>query len=248
MTRTLEPRADERRAGRGDLVRSGLRGLGQTLITLGVVMLLFVVYSLYVTNLFTARDQRQLNDQLNDAWARPPAPVAGARPPPPAALPPPGIGDAFARIYVPSIGVGMEDALAIVQGVSVADLKKGPGHIPDTQLPGTIGNTVISGHRTTYGAPFSALDKVRVGDPIILETATQFFVYRMTSSEIVRPTAYEVTLPVPGQPDVAPTVAQVTLTTCNPKYSARQRLIVHGELAETVDKAGGVRPAELQGV
>ena len=228
----------------GDLIRTFLRGIGQTLITVGVVLLLFVVYTLYITNIFAARDQRALNDDLAEAWATQAPLVPGTTEPAPIA---PGIGKAFARIYIPSIGVGMGDPLAVVQGVATADLKKGPGHLPESQLPGQVGNLVISGHRTTYGAPFNKLDQIDPGDQIIVETATTYFTYTMRSSEIVKPSAFEVTFPVPHMKDATPTRKLITLTTCNPKYSAKQRLIILGELTHVDQKAAGKKPAALEG-
>jgi sortase A len=130
-----------------------------------------------------------------------------------------------------------------VEGVSVDDLKKGPGHYPRTQLPGEVGNFVVSGHRTTYGAPFNRIDELREGDAIVVETRDTWFTYRVSTKEIVPPTAIEVTYPVPKQADGKPTVARITLTSCHPKYSARQRIIVYGRLDDTRAKSTGLPPA-----
>lgn len=222
---------------RGDLARTLVRGLGQALITVGVVLLLFVVYTLWITNLFTARDQAALDDQITRQWEAPAAPGDV-----------PGFGEAYARIYIPAVGLGMDTRAVVVQGVSVADLKRGAGHMPSTQAPGEVGNTVISGHRTTYGAPFADLGELEVGDEVVLETRDSWFVYAVTGAEVVRPSAIEVTYPVPGQPGAVPTQRLLTLTTCNPKYSAKQRLVVRGELVSTVPKAGGQRPPALASV
>lgn len=230
----------------GDLIRTGIRGVGQTLITVGVVLLLFVVYTLYITNIFAARDQRALNNDLAETWAsQAQVPVEPGKTAP--APIKPGIGEAFARIYIPAIGVGMGDPRAVVEGVATADLKKGPGHLPGTALPGEVGNLVISGHRTTYGAPFNKIDQVDAGDEIIIETATSYFTYRMTSRQIVKPSQFEVTFPVPNMKDAKAVKKLITLTTCNPKYSAKQRLIVYGELAKVDLKSAGLKPAALQG-
>lgn len=249
MTDLEVPKAGPRHAQTrttGDLVRTGVRGVGQALITLGVVMLLFVVYTLYITNIFAARDQKALNNDLERSWiSQQQVPVTPGEAAPVAIKP--GIGEAFARIYVPAIGVGMGDPKAVVEGVATDDLKKGPGHLPGTALPGEVGNLVISGHRTTYGAPFNKLDQVDPGDEIIIETATSYFTYTMTSREIVKPSQYEVTFPVPHERDAKPVKKLITLTTCNPKYSAKQRLIVYGELARVDQKSAGVKPAALQG-
>jgi len=122
-------------------------------------------------------------------------------------------------IRIPSIGVDQ----AIVRGVGRADLRQGPGHYPGTALPGTRGNTVISGHRTTYTRPFHDLDRLDIGDAIWVDTAEGSFKYIVEESFVVDPTNVE---PLRGSDR-----AILTLTTCNPKGSAAQRLVVVAALA-----------------
>jgi len=110
----------------------------------------------------------------------------------------------------------------VVEGVEVEDLKKGPGHYPDTALPGQLGNMVISGHRTTYGAPFYRLDELKVGDEITMFDANGPFVYKVTESKIVLPTEIGVIAPSSD--------ARLTLTTCHPRFSAAKRLIIVAQL------------------
>jgi sortase A len=208
--------------------RTFLRGLGQTLITLGIVVLLFCVYELYGTNVYTSKEQSRLGDDLRTQWAGPqPAPAASAKPGQPR-LVDVQLGKGIAVIWVPRLGMVNGKAKVVVEGVDHEDLKRGPGHYPGTALPGEVGNMVISGHRTTYGAPFNRLDELNVGDAIVLETRDTWWTYRMIRQQIVRPSAVEVTYPVPGHRDQKPTQKLLTLTTCNPKYSARQRLVVYG--------------------
>lgn len=212
----------------GDVVRTTLRGLGQLLITVGLVILLFCVYELKVTNIVTAREQDRLGDALRQSWAEAPRQAtqpAAAPVPAPAAE----VGTGIAVMYVPRFGKDW-DPKVIVEGVSVDDLKLGPGHIPDTAGAGELGNFVLSGHRTTYGAPFADSDKLQPGDPIVIETRTGWFTYTVKELSIVAPTAVEVTYAVPGNPTATPTERLLTMTTCNPKYSARQRLIVRATL------------------
>lgn len=241
----------------GDTLRTISRGVGQSLMTVGVVLLLFVVYTLYVTNLFAAQDQDQLADELTSRWSAPVTAPATARsqpptdplpgPPAPAVAAPvaPELGDAYARMYFPSLGRGVQDPMVTLEGVSTADLQKGPGHLPGTAAPGEVGNTVYSGHRTTYGAPFGDLGEMSVGQVVVVETRTEFYSYTVTETQIVAPTAIEVTFPVPGVRDATPTKKLLTLTTCNPKYSAKERLVIRGELTETLTKADGSLPAAL---
>jgi sortase A len=211
----------------GDTVRATVRGLGEVLITLGVVILLFVAYEVYGTNLKTAQEQSSLKRELVEEWSTPQVREIA-------------LGDAIAVLRIPALGA--DYGYAVVEGVSRRDLQRGPGHYPGTAMPGEIGNVVISGHRTTYGAPFSRVGELREGDAVVVETADEWFTYEVTASEIVSPNAVEVTLPVPRQPDVEPTQRLLTLTTCHPRYSARQRLIVFAEMVETRPKTDGAPP------
>ncbi|WP_261575852.1 class E sortase [Frankia gtarii] len=218
------------------------RGLGELLITAGMVVALFLAYQLWVTDLFAARTQNRLHHQLDQAWQRPPAPRAPvgqrARPAPP---PPVDLGDGLAILRVPRFG--RDYSPVVVEGVAAADLRRGPGHIPGTAMPGQLGNFVVSGHRTTYGKPFSRLDELKVGDPLVVEVRDRYYTYRVTGSEVVTPNRVDVTYPVPKRPGVVPTKDLITLTTCHPKFSASHRLIVYGELVDTAAKSAGVPPA-----
>ncbi|MGB8650188.1 MAG: class E sortase [Mycobacteriales bacterium] len=221
----------------GDRVRWVLRGLGELLITAGIVVLLFAFYEVKITGVYTAHQQHDLEQRLTRTWAQP-APK-GIR------LAPFVEGQGIARIYLPTLG--KDQMHVVVEGVSHADLKRGPGHYPGTALPGGLGNVTISGHRTTYGAPFNRLDELHTGDPIVLETATMFFTYRVIEQKVVSPQAIGETYPVPERAGVAPTQHLLTLTTCNPKYSARTRLIIRALLETSQVKAPGVVPPALEG-
>jgi sortase A len=183
-------------------------------------MLLFVAYQLWGTNLYEAAQQDQLRSQFDQelADARDArAPVSGTttttRP-----LPPPPEGEPLAVIQIPKLGVDR----VVVQGITVPDLRKGPGHYPDSPLPGQVGNVQIAGHRTTYGAPFNRIDELVAGDEIVLRTLAGTSRYRVTEQLVVSPRDVFV---LDQTPD-----ATLTLTTCHPKYSARQRLVVKARL------------------
>jgi sortase A len=225
----------------GDWVRWVVRGLGQALITIGVVVLLFTFYELQVTGIYTSHQQKALGKSLDQQWqaAAPAGSSAGS-----VKLPPYVNGRGVARIYFPTLG--KDQVHVVVEGVSHEDLKKGPGHYPGTARPGAIGNTVISGHRTTYGAPFNRLDELHAGDPIVVETETSWFTYRVTGLTVVQPNAIDVTYPVPGKLGATPTQRLLTLTTCNPKYSASTRLVVHAVLQQPLAKGPGVVPPALE--
>ena len=127
-------------------------------------------------------------------------------------------GDAIAQIRIPSIGLSKY----VVQGTDVDDLRKGPGHYPETPLPGVRGTVGIAGHRTTYGSPFRKLDKLRKGDEVIVEMPYATFTYRVTRTRIVPPTATYVTKKV--------SYDQVILSACHPLYSAAERIVVFARL------------------
>jgi sortase A len=216
----------------GDRLRLALRGTGQVLITAGVIILLFVAYELWITNLYTDRQQGNLKRDIQAEWRHPtPSPTPGIQ------VFKVHLGDGLAILRIPRLG--RTYAKVIVEGVGTEDLKRGPGHYPGTAMPGGVGNFVVSGHRTTYGAPFNRLDEMHRGDPIVIETRDTWFVYDVTSIEVVKPTDVAVIAPVPDHPGRTPTAAMLTFTTCNPKYSARQRLIVHGRLVDRQPKTEG---------
>jgi sortase A len=126
----------------------------------------------------------------------------------------------------------------IVEGITTNQLRKGPGHYPQTALPGDPGNAAIAGHRTTYGAPFYRLNELQPGDPILVTTSTGQFRYTVSDSKVVKPTDVSVLDPTPDD--------RLTLTTCNPRFSASTRLIVVGRLdnppAPTAVSAGPTLP------
>jgi sortase A len=207
-----------------------LGAIGRACITAGVLILLFVVYQLWGTGIREAQAQRSLENEfeehLDDAGAAttttdtteggvpPPStdqpPSTEAAPPPV----PPADGDAVAQLRIPAIGVDK----IVVEGVEVSDLKKGPGHYPDSPLPGQPGNAAIAGHRTTYGAPFNRLDELESGDEILVTTVQGSFRYEVREQLIVSPDQVEVLGDFGDD--------RLTLTACHPKYSARQRIVI----------------------
>ena len=138
-----------------------------------------------------------------------------------AELPPLVEGEQAGHILIPKIGVDWY----FVEGTSREDLKKGPGHYPGTPMPGQVGNAAIAGHRTTYGAPFYRLDELAPGDEIIITTWRRR-IHLQGARGAVRSEAERDR----GRRRTRPTRPQLTLTTCHPKYSARERLIVMAEL------------------
>lgn len=218
--------------------------LGSSLIILGVLMFLFVGYQLWGTGIEEAQSQNRLESTFAELAATATEPtttstVADSIPStvtstvtstvPVTVAPREPIvvaeGDPIALIEMPTIGVKK----FVVAGVQTADLKKGPGHYPNTPLPGELGNAAIAGHRTTYGEPFRHLDDLRIGDEIrVTDLFGREFVYRVTGSQVVDPSDSWVVATTDA------TRATLTLTTCHPEFSAKQRLIVSAELDTTV--------------
>ena len=211
--------------------------LGTSLIVLGLLMFLFVGYQLWGTGIEEAQSQNSLENRFTQiavtTTSPPPTSISPSVAEPPVTespvtttpTPPEPIvikeGDPMAIIDLPTIGVSKY----VVAGVETADLKKGPGHYPGTPFPGELGNASIAGHRTTYGEPFRHLDDLSIGDPIIItDLMGRKFTYLVSNQQVVEATDSWVVA------TTDPTKAILTLTTCHPEFSAKQRLIISAEL------------------
>ncbi len=210
------------------------------LVLAGAVVLLFVVYALWGTDLTTAAHQRALRRQFDrelTAAGRPangslPAgsvPRAGAADSGAVADPDPAVpdGQPIGVLDIPAIG--LDDV--VVQGTAAGDLELGPGHYDGTSMPGNPGNTAIAGHRTTFLHPFYDLNELVPGDPIYVTTLQGLFRYDVVRTLVVAPTDVSVLAPT-----AAPTL---TLTTCNPRYSAATRLVVQALLVSSATRPVG---------
>lgn len=213
-----------------------LRGIGTSFITLGLIILLFVVYELVGTSAVTRGRQSALQADFESALTEPlvepgplPPPFVGSLPIP-ASTPVakrsrvPGI----ARLRIPTIGVNV----IVVEGVSLPRLAYGPGHYPDTADLGAKGSSGIAGHRTGWGAPFFHLDRLGPGDAVIVETRRATYTYRVVRSIVVNP---EDSWVLDGNPN-SKAGSQLVLTTCTPKFTARDRLIVWADLVKTAPR------------
>lgn len=265
---------------RGGGGRRAVRAFGELLITAGLVVLLFVVYELYVTNLFSAEKQNRASAGLDESWKQEREFKHGLID-----------GEAFARLFIPSFGA--DYAFTIQEGVDAKTLEIGPGHYKDSALPGEPGNVGVAGHRVGKGAPFNDLDMLESCDAIIVETVSDFFVYRVlpmqdetegwadgkgaqprcegvstlqdpavadrgsygstAGRKIVLPTRGDAVAPVPYRPaDETPPASRaslLTLTTCHPQFSDRERLIIHSVLTKQYKKDPanpGQLPPELE--
>ena len=185
-----------------------LGGVGQALIATGVLMLLFVAYQLWGTGL---SEQRAQNDLQRTFMSQAPAI--------------PSYGDPVTRIEIPKIGVNK----IVVAGVDFEALQKGPGLFDGSPLPGQLGNVAIAGHRTSYGAPFSQINELGVGDSIVLTRGTSTYTYEVYKEPfVVDPSQVEVVKTLDN------TIAELTLVTCHPKWTSKNRLIVKAKLESSV--------------
>ena len=229
--------------------------VGRALVTAGLLMLGFVGYQLWGTGLSTAAAQADLKAQFAASLQTTTTEVAvvttevpvtsvttTSAPTPDSStttlapeptgpttteverqvIPEFSSGDVVGQLVIPSIDVDF----FVVSGVGVEELRLGPGHFTDTPLPGQLGNSAIAGHRTTYGQPFHDLDQLAAGDDIVITTAFGTYTYEVRDLKVVEPTDYGVVS------TTDPNIATLTLTTCHPKWSAAQRLIVSAELNE----------------
>lgn len=225
-------------------VRVTVRGFGEILITLGLVLLLFCAYQLWWTdvtsNQATDKAEQQL-DQLFDSTPTSTGPI------PKLATPP--AGQPFARMFVPRFGKSW--VKPIIQGVSLTDLHKGVGHYPSTALPGELGNFAVAGHRTTNGHPFRSIDNLEIGDKVYVETKDAWYTYQVFQTrKVVDPRGgYYVVSPA-GVEDVEkkPTKKIMTMTSCHPPYSAAKRMVAQAELVDAQPRGLGPPPGAPAGV
>ena len=208
--------------------------LGEILVTLGVVLMLAVVYELWWTNVQADQAAAGEREELVTAWEQ--------EPPPPTLAPIPA--EAFGLMYIPRL---RDDVWAtpLIEGVEPGDLTKGIGHFPDTALPGEVGNASFAGHRATNGEPLANIDQLQVGDLVHIETAVGWSSYRLTHDDQVLPTDVWVIDAVPGEPPgTVPTEEIMTLITCTPRWGSTGRWVWWGSLVEERTREQGP-PADL---
>jgi sortase A len=165
-----------------DTARTVVRSFGELFITAGLVILLFVVYEVYWTDLISAGKQNQATSSLDTQWKD--QDTVGGGGPQRGTHYDLAEGKGFAKLYVPALGADYH--FTIVEGTTDADLDIGPGHYIGSALPGQPGDFAVAGHRVGKGAPFNDLDLISSCDAIVVETETDWFVYRMlpTSAEV----------------------------------------------------------------
>lgn len=240
-------RRPRRRSSRG---ATFIGVVGELFITAGVLVLLFVAWELWWTNLEADRNQNDATTALVETFDAPDVvvepggdneteePVARSAeeqevedseefgPAPAASLDEPGT---FALIYVPRFGEDWVRPVTTGVGLDVLN-NLGVGHYPETQMPGEPGNFAVAGHRQTHGQVFYNIHQLREGDRVYVQTREGFYQYRYTDTEIVAPSQVDVLAPVPRDAGAEPTTSVLTMTSCHPLYTTRERIIAYAEL------------------
>jgi len=235
--------------------------LGELFITAGVFVLLFLGWQVWLNDIIVGAEQSSAANELSESWdtgtddaTAAPSPDASPDAAAPEVLPDPNDplvaakpADAasFANIIIPRLGADYIRPIAEGTGGNVINNPKtGVGHYKESQMPGEVGNFAVAAHRTTYGAPFHDIDRLVVGDSIIVETQDGWYKYIYRGTQYVRPTGVDVIEPVPTFPGVAATDRVITMTSCHPKFSAAERIIAYGVFDSWYPRAGGA-PTEI---
>lgn len=230
--------------------------IGEVLITVGVVALLYVSWQMWIGDWIIGAEKHKAASALSQSWlTQEPSPSAStnpeATPSPTESTEPvvptqtqPDHGTQFGVMFIPRFGP--EWQFTVAAGTSRKDiLDQGEiGHYQDTAMPGAVGNTVYAAHRWTSGAPFDPIDQLVIGDAIVIQTPDGWYTYRFRTLEYVQDTQVEVLLPVPQQVGVAANGRYLTLTSCAPKLNMLERIIAYAVFEDFTPTADGP-PASL---
>ena len=225
-------------------VRGTIRAFGELCITAGLILILFVVWQLWWTDIAANKDNEVLADQLITEWQDNPANELPDDPDTPYVAEPVDENTGFGIMYVPRFGADYYRTVA--EGVSMEPVlnRMGVGRYPSSAMPGEVGNFAIAGHRVTYGKPLNQIHQLRPGDEIVVQTNDGFYTYTFRNFEIVLPDATDVLAAVPTLPDYKGKDRIMTLTACNPMFSARERYVAYAELTDWTP-AGDEVPASI---
>ncbi|MFF0624872.1 class E sortase [Streptomyces sp. NPDC004296] len=226
-------------------VRWIVRTASEICLTVGALIVLFVVYLLYWTGVRADSAMDGEIGRLQDQWAT--GPVAAGTPAPTPAAPTRRYapGRSFAVMYIPRLGPDW--AKPVLEGTGTDVLQRGLGHYDRTARLGATGNFAVAGHRRTYGDPFKDFPLLRPGDAVVLTDGTTWFTYRIDNRPYTTlPTDIGVIDPVPRESGFTGPGRYLTLTTCEPEWGHSHRLIAWAHLDSTQPVAQG-RPSALPG-
>lgn len=241
------------------VLRGTVQILGELLITAGIVLLLFVAWELWWTNVESDAKQSEVIKDFAQDFDGPLKPLEQAptvNPTDPPGVPPPtvdygpavvsaepGHGGTIGIMYIPRFGESY--TRPIVQGTTTDMLDTlGLGHYDNTSMPGAVGNFAVAGHRQTHGAVLDNIHTLVPGDKIFVQTRDGYYVYVFRNNQIVLPSRTDVLLPVPGQPGATPTESFLTMTSCNPRFGSQERIIAYSVLDHWQPASAGP-PAEI---
>ncbi|MFM9611555.1 class E sortase [Streptomyces niveiscabiei] len=203
-------------------LRGTVRTVSELCITVGAVIVLFVVYVLYWTGVRADHDMAVQVRDLETRWKQPRAAAPKSHP----------AGRSFAVMYIPRLGATWHKP--VLEGTATATLRKGLAHYADTAVLGGIGNFAVAGHRRTYGDPFKDFPELRRGDAVVVGDGTTWFTYRIDKGPYKTvPTDVEVIDPVPRKSGYTAPGRYLTLTTCDPEWGHSHRLVVWAHLEST---------------
>ena len=230
----------------GGKVRMAVQVAGELLITAGLILVLFVAWQLWWTNIESGRAQQDAIRDLVQDFELPaddPAPAGQDYGDPVVLAPVDTEGDTFAIVYVPRFG--SDYAVPVSSGVGTAVLDRlGLGHYPSTAMPGGIGNFAVAGHRQTHGKSLDAIHTLVPGDRVYVQTRDGYYTYVYRNTQVVLPNRVDVIAPVPTDPAAVPTERFLTLTSCNPRFGSQERIIAYAAMDSWLPLSAGP-PAEI---
>jgi sortase A len=213
---------------------------GELLITAGVFVLLFLGWQLWFNDLVVGNQLREESLQHSSTWqGNSSTAEQGTSQEPPVLAKPSANGEVFGLMIIPRFGDRYYTPIAEGTGTTQVLNKGQIGHYPTTAMPGDVGNFAVAAHRTSYGASFNGLSTLRSGDKIYVETKDGWYQYAFRNLEYVRPTGVGVIAPVPQADGATPEDRLMTMTSCNPLFSAAERIIAYSVFQEFYPIAGG---------
>ena len=225
--------------------------LGELLLTAGALVLLFVAWQMWIGDIIISAQKNDEGAAVSQEWASGPTPELppvvegddGTTTFEPVIPAPPADTERLGQMHIPRFGSAYN--VGIYGGTTRARTldKLGIGVYTDSKMPGEVGNFAMAGHRTTWGKPFNQLDKLQLGDAIVVETPDGWFTYRFRTLEYVKPTQTEVLLDVPQMPGAQTGERYITLTACSPLYSLAERIVAYGVYESFQPRAEGPPPA-----